>query len=79
MEVGITVHNHGGVAAQFENNFLLPGAALDVPSDGNTSRKTDELDAIVGDQQTGIFVRQRQDVESTIGPASLLHTFSKHQ
>ena len=79
VEVGVAVHDDGGIAAQFEHDFLFSGAALDVPTDGHAAGEADELDAVVGDQQTGVFVGERQHVEAAIGPARLLHAFGQKQ
>ena len=78
-KIGIAVDDDAGVAAQFEHDFLLSGAALDVPADGHAAREADELDAFIGDEQTGIFVGERKDVEAAIGPAGLLHAFGQKQ
>ena len=78
-EVGVAVDDDGGVAAEFENDFLLSGAALDVPANGNAAGEADELDAVVGDEETGVFVGERKDVEAAIGPSSLLHALSQEQ
>src|SRR5437868_15460872 len=74
-EVGITVHDYARVAAQLQNNFFLAGIALDRPAHGSAAGETDQLYAIVAHQKTGILVRQRQDIESAIGPARLLYRF----
>ena len=73
------MHDGAGVAPQFERNFLLAGAAFDVPTHGHAARKADQLDALVGDQQTGVVVRKRQHVETAIGPARLLHALREQQ
>src|SRR5208337_4397101 len=52
---------------------------LDGPADGSAARETDELDAFVGDEQTGIFVGEQNRVESTVGPSRLLDNFSQQQ
>ena len=69
----------GRIAAQFENDFLFSGAALDVPAHGNAAGKTDELDAVVGNQQAGVFIGERQNVETAVGPSRLLHAFRQKQ
>ena len=58
--------------------FFLPAMLLDFPPDGGAARKADHLDAIVSDQQAGIFVRERQHVEPAIRPSCVLHDF-RHQ
>ncbi len=78
-EVGVAVDDDGGVAAEFEDDFLFSGAALDVPADGNAAGEADELDAVVGDEQAGIFVGEREDVEAAIGPSGLLHALGEKQ
>ncbi len=79
VQVRVAVDNYGRVAAQFENNFLFSGAALDVPSDGHAAGEADELDAVIGDEKTGIFVGERKHVESAVGPAGLLHALGEKQ
>ena len=71
------MHDDGGVAPEFENDFLFSGAALDVPSDGDAAGEADELDAIVGDQEAGIFVGEREHIEAAVGPSGLLHAFGE--
>ena len=78
-EVGVVVHDDGGVAAEFEDDFLLSGAALDVPANGHAAGEADELDAVVGHEQAGIVVGEREHVESAVGPAGLLHAFGEKQ
>ena len=78
-EVGVAVDDDGGVAAEFEDDFLFSGAALDVPADGHAAGEADELDAVVGDEEAGVFVGERKHVESAIGPAGLLHAFGEKQ
>jgi hypothetical protein len=39
--------------------------------------KTDQLDAVVGNQQAGILVRERNHVQAAIGPANLLDALRK--
>jgi hypothetical protein len=78
-EVGVAVDDDGRVAAEFENDFLFSGAALDVPADGDAAGEADELDAVVGDEQAGVFVGEREHVEAAIGPARLLYALGEKQ
>ena len=78
-EIGVAMNDDGGIATEFEDNFLFSGAALDVPSHGHAAGKADELDAVVGDQQAGVFVGKRKDIEPAIGPTRLLYTFRQKQ
>ena len=79
-EIGVAVHNDGGVAAQFEHDFLFSRArVLMSQPTGTLPVKADELDAVVGDQQAGIFIREREHVESAIGPTRLLHALGEKQ
>ena len=78
-EVGVAVDDYGGVASEFEDDFLLPGAAFDVPADGYAAGEADELDAVVGDEKTGVFVGEREDVEAAVGPSRLLHALRQKQ
>src|ERR1700727_380103 len=73
-EVGIAVDDDAGVAAEFEDDFLFSSAALDVPANGDAAGKADELDALVGDEEAGIVVGEREDVEAAVGPCRLLNT-----
>ncbi len=75
-EIGVIVDDHGGVAAEFKNNFLFSGAAFDVPPDGNAAGEADQLNAVIGDEKACVFIRKREDVKATIGPSSLLHALS---
>ena len=79
VEVGVAVNYYCGVATEFEDNFLFSGAALDVPSDGYASGEADEFDAVVGDEKAGVVVRERENVETAIGPSGLLHALSEKQ
>ena len=78
-DVGIAVHDNSGIASEFENDFLFPGAALDVPPYGNTPCEADELQAVISDQETGIFIGERQDIEAAVWPSCLLHAFGEKQ
>src|SRR5208282_3904545 len=78
-EIGVAVDDDPGIASQFENNFLLSRVVLDGPADGGAAREADELDALIGDQQAGIFVGKQNRVESAVRPARLLDNFSQQQ
>ena len=78
-EVGVAVDDDGGIAAEFEDDFLFSGAALDVPADGDAAGEADELDAVVGDEKAGVFVGERQHVEAAVGPSRLLHALGEKQ
>src|SRR6202007_2265930 len=79
LQIGIAMDNDCCVATKFENNSLFPCAALDVPADGNAACEADELDALVDDQQPGVIVGKRENVESAVGPSGLLHAFCEKQ
>ncbi len=72
-EIGIAVHDDTGVAPEFEHDFFLSRQCSDGPADRRAAGKADELDALVGDQQAGIFVREWQHIESAIRPSGLLN------
>ena len=58
--------------------FFFPARRLmSQPTDA--AGEADELDAVVGDQNAGVIVGKRQDVEATIGPARLLHALGQKQ
>jgi hypothetical protein len=78
-EIGIAVNDDARIAAQFENDFFLPRVVLDGPTDSGAAGETDELDALIGDQQSGIFVREQKRIESAIGPSRLLNHFRQQQ
>ncbi len=78
-EVSVAVDDDGSVTAQFEDNFLFTGAALDVPADGHAAGETDQLDAVVGDQKAGIIVGEGEHVEPAVRPSRLLHAFGEKQ
>ena len=48
-DISVAVDQDGGIASEFENDFLFPSATLDVPSYGDAAGEADELDALVGD------------------------------
>jgi hypothetical protein len=54
------VDDDAGIASEFENDFFLSRVILDRPADGGAAGEADELDALIGDEQTGIFVREQQ-------------------
>ena len=72
-EVGVAVDDYASVSAQLEDHFLLAGIFLDLPSHGGAAGEADELDALVGDQQGGVFIGEWEDVEGAVGPSGLLH------
>ena len=75
--VGIIVHDDCGVAPEFENDFLLSSATLDVPADGNAAGEADEFNAIVSNQDARILVGERDNIQSAVGPPGLLHAFGE--
>src|SRR6266498_2292527 len=77
--ISIAVHNDSGIAAELEHHFLFTGAALKVPSHSRAAGETDQLDAVVGDQQPGIFVRERQNVECAVRKPRLFHRLRKEE
>ena len=78
-EVGVAVNDDRRVAAEFEDDFLFSCATLDVPTNGNAAGETDELDAVVGDEQSGVFIGKRKDVEAAIRPSRLLDALRQKQ
>jgi len=46
-EIGVAVHDRSGVAAKFQRDFFLAGAALDIPATGTLPVKLNQLDALV--------------------------------
>ena len=78
-EVGVAVDDDRRVAPEFENNFLLPCTTLDVPSNRNAAGKADQFDSVVGDKETGVFVGERENVQTAIGPSCLLYALSQEQ
>ncbi len=73
------MHDHAGIAAQFQDNFLLPAIFLDLPAHGRAAGKADQLNALVRHQQAGVFVRERQHVQAAVRPARLLHGLRQQQ
>src|SRR5579862_4356248 len=73
------MNDHSRIATEFEHNFFLSGAAFDLPSHRSAAGKADELDAIVGDQQARVFVRERKNVECTVRQARLLNRFGEKE
>ena len=73
------MHDHAGIASQFQDDFLLPAIFLDLPAHSRAAGETDQLDALIGDQQSGVFVRKRKHVQSAVRPARLLHRFRQQQ
>ena len=67
--------DYSGIPAKLEHNLLLAGAALDLPANGSAAGEADQLDAIVGHEQSGVFIRQWKHVECAIRKAGLLHGF----
>jgi hypothetical protein len=55
-QIGVAVDDDGGVASELEDDFFLPGAALDIPADWDAAGEADELDAVVGDEQAGVLI-----------------------
>ena len=78
-EIGVAVNDDARIASQFENDFFLPRIVLDGPADGGAAGEADELDALIGDEQSGIFVGEQQRVESAIRPSCLLDHFRQQQ
>ena len=74
-QVSVVVHDYSRVASQLKHHFLFSGAALDVPTNRHTARETDELDAIVGDQKSGVFVGEWQNIQTAVRPPRMLHAF----
>src|ERR1700722_12689563 len=73
------MHNGAGIAPEFESDLLLACAALEVPADGSASGKSNELDALVSNQQSGVVIGKGQDVETAIGPTGLLNALCQKQ
>src|SRR5262245_48270630 len=76
-DIGIVVHEDPRVAAEFEYNLLLAGILFDQPADSRASREADEFYAVVRNQDRGVLVRERQDIEATIGPTCFLNRFGQ--
>src|SRR5256885_2831255 len=49
-------YDPAGLAAQFEDDLLLSGAALDVPCPRSASGHADQLETLDGDQQPAVLV-----------------------
>ena len=74
-KIGIAVDDDARIASQFKNHFFLSRVVLDGPADGGAAREADELDALVGNQQSRIFVGEQKRVESAVRPSRLLDHF----
>ena len=55
VEVGVGVDDAGRVAAEFEDDFLLAGAGLQVPADRGRAGEAQQLEPFVGREQVGAF------------------------
>jgi hypothetical protein len=62
-EVGVAVHDHGGVAAQLEHHLLVAGLGLELPADRGRAREGEQLQALVGREAIRLLARHRQDRE----------------
>ena len=62
-EVGVPVHDHGGVAAQLEHHLLVAGLRLELPADRRRAGEGEQLQALVGREAIGLLARHRQDRE----------------
>ena len=71
------MHDHPGVPAQFEHNFFLSGAPLDVPPNRRASCEADQLDAVITHQQSRVFIREWEHVERAVRQPSLLDRLSQ--
>src|ERR1700691_1770454 len=74
-KISVTVNDDGGIASQFEHNFFLSRVVLDGPANGGAAGETDELDALVGDEQAGIFIREQDGVDAAVGPSRFVDHF----
>ena len=45
----------------------------------NAAGKADEFDSVVGDKDAGIFVGERENIQTAVGPPGLLHAFGQEQ
>ncbi len=78
-QVGVAVHDHASIAPQLEDNFLFPAIFLDLPAHGGAAGETDQLDPFIRYQQSGVFVRERQHVQTAVRPARLLNRLCQQQ
>src|SRR5687767_9525041 len=50
IEIGVFIHDHGAVSAEFESHSFQAGVRADPLAGGNASRKRDHCDARVANQ-----------------------------
>src|SRR5580698_4415850 len=78
-QVGITVDNDSRIPSQFENDFFLSSIVLDGPADGRAASKADELDALIADEEAGVFVGEQDCVEPAVRPSRLLNDLGQQK